>query len=154
MGATAQQVERKVQLAQGRFKNVEFVRKTWHATPAEGHTFEDVLNPEYWSHMANKVKVGDHIEVLPEDQTYWALLMVTDVGRVAARVMVLHQVQFKENLPVPGESVPAEFEVAWKGPQMKWAVIRLSDRSVVLRDFPSREEASKALVEYQKVLSR
>jgi len=138
------------QLFPNRFKGAEYARNVWHVTPDENTTREMVLKPEFWTHVAGQLKVGDHIEVLSETLAFWMLLLVVSVGRVAATVVALTEIEIAANTIPNDTGVDPEYDIKFKGPMRKWAIIRVSDGAYVLEGFQSREEASRELNGYLK----
>lgn len=51
-------------------------RAYWLCRVSPGHSPEDVQSPHYFGMLANKLKVGDVIEVSAEDQSWYGELMV------------------------------------------------------------------------------
>jgi hypothetical protein len=120
--------------------SAEYQRQEMVATPEPGTTLEEMLNPEYWSHIAKRVKVWDRIEVRSHDGAWWAELLVRAVQPFAVRVHVLRVAKFDDNLKAAEQAdLPAGYEVVNRGAR-GWTVIRESDREV-LRE----REASRAL---------
>lgn len=138
-----------------RFKNAEFERVIYQACPENGVTFEDVCQPEFWSHVAEKLKPMDRIEVLAEDGSYFAELLVVDAGRLFAKVAVLRFVELA-SLDVPEDlaSTLAEFKVEFKGPTLKHCVIRQSDKQVVQEGIQRKADAEAWIREHLKAIAR
>lgn len=121
-----------------RLKQAEYVRTPYRAEPEAGTAFETVLKPEYWSHVASKLRPGDKIEIMPEDMAWYAELLVVDCTALSARVAILLP---PLDLDVSSEPTIAvdSHEVKWKGPQMKFVVIRKSDGAIVSRGHSKAE---------------
>jgi hypothetical protein len=137
-----------------RFKQAEFVRHIYHVIPEQGVTLEDVLQVSYWSQIAGQLEVGDHVEVYPEDQTYWAHLLVIDCNRLEARMQILNYVEIGANAASPLSEETLVYFVKWRGPQFKWAICRKADGSSVKDGFASRDKASAGLSDYLKALAK
>lgn len=131
----------------GRFANAEFERSTWVITAEEGTIPDDVLNPDYYAHVAAKLRPYDHIEIRANDGTWLAQLLVLDVSRLWAKVHRLHlhtlttvdvsQSNLERALP---------YYVQHKGPHDKWVVIRRSDSQAVSTGHGTPEEAHNWMV--------
>lgn len=143
--------KRDVMLMPARMQLAEHARQDWVATAEEGTLIEDVLNPQYWSHMASQMQPMDRIDVRI-DTTEWLLeLLVLQVGRNWARCAVLHR---HDLAPVgDGDVVPSGFEVKWGGPVNKWRVIRLADREPLTSGHANREAAADWLRQYEKTIA-
>lgn len=121
-----------------RCKLAEGARNIWQIVPEEGVSFDDLLDPAYWTHIADRLRPTDRIEVVPEDGSYFAELLVRSQGRMTAKVVVLRKV----DLGAPEASAPTlGFDVLWKGAHHKHAVVRLRDKSVMQAGFEAKEAA-------------
>lgn len=138
-----------------RFKNAEFERVVYQACPEVSTTFEDVCEPAFWSHVAEKLKPGDRIEVLTEDNSYFAELLVVDAGRLFAKVAVLRYVELSSpDVPEGLTGVAPEFKVQYKGPALKHVVIRLSDNQIVQDGIALKADAHAWVKEHVQALAR
>jgi len=93
-------------------------------------TLEDALKPEYWAHVAPKLRQGDTIRIIPEDDSYFAEALVRATGTGFAKLELLRHIPFDA---AQTEAVPDTVEVKWGGPHDKWRVIRRSDGHVLAR---------------------
>lgn len=127
----------------------EHLRQQWMVNAEEGTTVEDVLDPQYWSHMAAQLQPYDRVDVLLETGDWLMELLVINRGRNWAQVHVLH----KYDLEQRSETMPAaqKHRIEWKGPKHKHAVIRLADSQMIQDGFSSREEAGVWLANHEKV---
>lgn len=139
-------------LTSSRFRGAEFKRNAWRASPANGETLEDVMKPEYWTHVAAQLRPLDRIEVVPEDMSFFAELLVTKCDRLFAKTVVITHVPLTEEAKPAAKPVPAgngvEYKVEWKG-GAKFCVIR-SDGEVISKGHAAKEDAQTALDEYLK----
>ncbi len=113
-------------------------------TPA-GTPFEHALKPEFWAHTAHRLRQGDEVRVLTDDDIYSGLLHVRDVsapaaGRLAnrARLSVIYHVNFgalKKDMP------EASAEVQWKGPHLKWCIVSALDSRILQEGIGTKEDA-------------
>lgn len=135
-----------MQLLNSRLKSGDFMRATWSATPNAGTSLEDILAHGYWASVARNLGVGDRIDVLPEDFTFFAQLLVRAKSHDGATVVLL------QNTDLTGvevnEGAADEYgghRIAYSGPSLKWTVTRLANGKKpeqLLRDgFESREDA-------------
>lgn len=116
------------QLASNRLHFAEHRRNIFDVVPEHGTPFEELLKDGYWAHVSAKMKPGDHIEVRAEDGSYYAELIVQDAGRLYAKVAQLTFVKLDSVQVTEGGLTSEGYEVAWKGPQLKWCVLRGKDR--------------------------
>ena len=132
-----------------KFLGAEFVRTLHVANPEVGTPYADVLEPEYWVHIASRLRPFDRIEVVPEDGSYFAELFVQDAGRLWAKVVEPRFVSFEtieKNDPLNG------YEIKWRG-SAKWGVVRLSDNTAMKDGFSSKGEAEKYIRAHVKALA-
>lgn len=108
-----------------------------------GSQLEDLLIPDYWSRAARKLHLGDLIEVTPETMTWWAELVVTEVGQAHARLAVLRRVE----LPKPTEldDLPLGHRVQFLGPTRKWCAMRANE--ILAHGFDTKTDAASWLNE-------
>jgi hypothetical protein len=127
----------------------EHLRQQWMVNAEEGTTIDDVLDPQYWSHMAAQLQPYDRIDVLLETGEWLLELLVINRGRNWAQAHLLH----KYDLEQRSETMPAaqKHRIEWKGPQRKHAVIRIADSQVIQDGFSSKLEAGVWLANHEKV---
>lgn len=137
-----------------RIKNGEYARQVHRVTPEAGTSLEEVLEPSYWANVAAKFTQGDKVEILPEDGAYYAEALVVVCSRIHAKLQLLLHKQFHEQeKPAAKENKPKDpFEIAFKGPQRRWSVIRTSDLTYVKEGFGDKEAAQKWLEDNLKDL--
>ena len=134
-----------------RMKLAENERRDWIVNAELAHTIDDLTNPAYWAHMAAQLTPYDHIEVRAEDGAWIANLIVIQVDRSWAKMMLVSQYNLLETEAMP--SAIAQHKVEWKGPQHRFAVIRLADQVSVRGGFQTKDEASAWMREHEKVIS-
>lgn len=116
---------------------------TYFHSPEEETSFETTLKPEYWTHVASKLRAGCRIEMLAADGTWWAMLIVRAAGRNTAQVAVLHKVAL-DKMPDP-EIAEMPAYVKFRGPTALWSVLRKADDEVLRDKMPTRGEAEQWL---------
>jgi hypothetical protein len=72
---------------------VEFVRNNFAVTPEKETPIQSLLQPEYWANVAKSMKIGDRIECMPDAMTYYAELIVMEVGSTFAKVALIRHVK-------------------------------------------------------------
>lgn len=123
----------------------------YHHSPEFGVTLDDVLKPDYWTHVAPSLRVGHRIELLAADGSWWAMLIVRAVGRHDAVVQALSKVDLGEHEPALTEDSP--YEVKWRGPAKKFGVVRKADSEVIRDEFPVKEQAIQWMQNHMKSLA-
>lgn len=128
----------------------EYKRQDWVCNAELGTTVEDVLKPEYWAHMAALMNPYDHIEVRVDDGSWVAYLLVTACDRTWAKVKLDRKLELVDDVSTPEQSI--RHRVEWKGPQLKWCVIRVSDSERVQSEMASKEVANEWLRNFEKTI--
>ncbi len=106
-----------------------------------GMDFEACLEPEFWCHVASRLQPHDEIVLAPEDGSYRAHLFVRSVGKVEARVAVVHKAEFDDVQPAAEADWNATHRVIHAGPHHKWRVERVVDDEILKHGFPSKAAA-------------
>ena len=88
----AEEQEKNPQLPLAHFKQADNLRNIWCVQAARTVTQEQFLDETYWAHVARMLRAGDRIEIMPEDNTYFAELMVLATGRLYAQVELMRYV--------------------------------------------------------------
>lgn len=143
--------KRNVTLNPQRMSLAESWRQDWVVNAEEGTQITDVLDPQYWAHMAQRLAPYDHIEVRLETGEWLLELLVTEVGRNYAQVYVMHKHELSAPAPVP-EAI--KHKVIWRGPQHKHTVVRISDGAVLQTGFDKAELAREWMMAHERVLAQ
>ena len=143
--------KRDVILNPQRFGLREHLRRDLVVTAEAGTTVGDVLEPMYWAHCATEMQPFNRIEVVLETGEWMLELLVINTGRNWAQVHVLH----KHDLVARAEAMPAaqKHKVEWKGPQLKFCVIRLADSEVIQKELANKAAAHEWLTAYERTTS-
>lgn len=134
-------------LIASRFQNSEHARTVWRVVAEEGTTLDDVRKPIFWAHVAHTMARFDKIEVLADDETWYAELMVRDCGRGFASTVVLSHIEFEANEADKPTSTEG-FEIGWKGVKRRFVVIREADRTLVKEELPNKAAAMAWVQEF------
>ncbi len=136
--APAKDPERHFQIAMGRVDVAEFKRNVWRAFPEEGTPYGSIFSDSYWAHRAKDFKAGDKIEVLPDEMHYYAELLVMAAGATWLKVAELCRIQLS---PADVTDSKPDYNVAWRGPHRKFALIRTVDGAIIKDGFSTEREA-------------
>jgi hypothetical protein len=131
----------------------DHLRSRWAAVVEERCTAEDLLRPAFWQHVSAKMHMFDAIEVIPETRAWFAELRVIDTGNGFAKVILVNHIVVDDDLSI-SSNMDYTTEVAWKGPQKKYCVIRLSDGVILKEGFERKEGAKRAQLDLEMVFSR
>ena len=108
----------------------------WRDAPSE-LTVEALLDPPTWAHVSKTLVPGSHIIVQPEGLPWEAELIVLGSGTGFAKVKLVRITTLN------GEDgqLPAGMEVKWKGPALKYAVLREADKEILKHGFAIKADA-------------
>ncbi len=125
------------QLTQSGFQLSQYARNVWMASPSVTTPFERLLEPDYWAHVAAQLRPMDQIEIYPEDMSYFAKLIVTDIGTGAVRVVpVVNPISLHaKDTQSLKKTLSDDFDVKWVSPTLKYGVIRKSDNERLKHGF-------------------
>lgn len=137
-----------------RIELAEHQRNIWAVVPEAGASLDDVVKPEYWAHVAARMKPWDRIDVMPEDGSYFAELLVRDAARLYAKVTVLRHVKLDAVASDAADETTALFDVAYVGPVKKWRVMRKADKAPLREGFQSRGDAEEWLRQHIRTVAQ
>lgn len=146
--------DRKIQpIEEARIKGGDFVRAFYVATAFDNTKPEDLLQPEYWAHFAQKLKLRDRIEVWANDAAWVADVVVLGATKNAADVRLL-RVDYIDRYSPDGATSDhlKTYDVRYRGLHSQWSVVRLSDNALVHEGEGSRAGADKWLAEHLKAM--
>jgi hypothetical protein len=112
-----------------------------------GTPLADMLDPAFWSLHANKMRVGDIVEIHIDDLSLFARVLVREVSGVSAnknRAVVAMLEKHEFSRLQPSEDVTTH-QVQHLGPHRRWCVLRLSDQRAVSEGHETREIAEAAM---------
>lgn len=138
-------------LVRSRITLADQVRNRWAVSPEGGTSIEEVMRPEYTVNIAAQLKRWDVIEVRPDDETYYAELLVKTAERTGATFWLIQFVELASKAPAaePNDG----FVVGWGGPHQKHRVVRKADNEVLKHGFSSAEDARAWAVEHAKAMA-
>lgn len=122
-------------------------RNDWLVNVPPETTKEDLMNREFWTHVANKLRPLDHVEVVVDDGSAWYLFLVMKANNNEAILKLLHEADF---VGEQEEDVTGDYSVKYAGPVAKHRVIRNSDGRVMEEGISTKEEAYARLATYSK----
>ena len=120
----------------------EHANVRYYHTARRGVTVEMLERPEYWTHVAARLRPGHRIEVLAEDQSFWADALVLSASRLEAKVKVLFHVGLAAD-EVDEVIDDDGLELNWGGPSVRWRVVRKEDGEIMKDGFPDKGAANK-----------
>jgi hypothetical protein len=144
-------------LTPARIKGAEFTRNVHVARVEVGVPREALLDPHYWMHVAAKMKAGDHIEVIPDDSSYYLELFVVAATKTSIKVQKINEVEFSENGSDVAESSNTDhpdYDIKWAGNVEKFQVVYKPDSKVLSSEHETKLEAAIWIDDYVKSLKK
>lgn len=130
------------QLELTRFKGAEFARADFVAIAHANTQPEDLLAPGYWAHVASHLRPRAHVEVWADDGTWYAEVLVLEVGRAYARTYLKEQITFDTRNSAEALTIEiGGYRVLYRGEFARWSVVRVADNAVVREELGSQGEA-------------
>jgi hypothetical protein len=146
-------VKSQKRLTESRITLTGYLRNSWDITVERGTILSDILDPEYWAHVASKLRPHDTLHVICEDGSWYARLFVINADRLWAKLHVLEQ----HDLTVSQHDMPQTqeeaHEVTWLSSIAKYVVIRRSDRALLKYGFQTKLEAFQWLDGHLKTIN-
>lgn len=139
-------------LGPGRFELAEQARNIWRVNPEEDTPLEAVLEPSYWARYINRLRPYDIIEVINDQATYFARLIVLQVDITTAIVKELEHYELVSDIEMPAEA-SARYEYKWRGPRGH-SIIDRETQAVVQENLASKEAATEWIREHMKMVAR
>ena len=145
-------------ISQDRIILARSAHNTWNVRVPVGTLPEDLLNPEYWKHVAqaSRFKPGDDIVARCEDRTWRAHYEIRDVGTLHASLALLKPdsdgVCWFDNLI----DLPMENEthyVEWVNVGVGAVVKRKSDKETIEKGFSTKERAAEWMHRHVKAIA-
>lgn len=135
-----------------RFGEAEFKTKYFVADAEVGVTPEQVMDPNYWAHVAAGIDPFDKIEVRAEDGSWVAHLVAVSCERHYTKVILDRLIKIEEN--VERDAPSSKYKVEFKGTHHKFVVVRLADGQVLQSGFKTRLEAETWMRNHEKGMER
>lgn len=140
-------------LKESSMKLSEQTRLVYTAFPEAGTQYEDVLRPEYWAHVAAKLRQTDELIVTPEDLGWWAHLIVvhTSVATVIVKELLYKDLGAAKNAEID----QGDLTIKWCGPHAKFRIMRKSDGAILIEgdQVATRDMADAWVRDYRRALA-
>ena len=127
----------------------ESKRHDWVVDIDPSRSIDEIIDPEFWAHVAAQFDPLDTIEARWEDGSRIVHIRVRYCERTYAKVKVTSVEELGDVISeIPASS--RKHRVEWKGPVLRFAVIRNSDSMVLQSGFKERSVADSWLIEHEK----
>jgi hypothetical protein len=138
--------ERDIQIVPTRWSLREFKNNDHTVTVEHGVELDDILRPQFWSHIAHNFKIYDEVVVLHDEGLWYMKLLVLSCGRTWAKMKLLSKIDLTSaDVDLTQSAEFDAFEIKWRGPHCKFSLIQKADKSVIQEGFDRREDAIIAL---------
>jgi hypothetical protein len=126
----------------------------WRDAPAD-LTRDDLMKPDTWAHVTRMLVPGSHVVVQPQGLPWEAEVIVLGAGVGFAKVKLIRFTELNEGEQEAenSEPLPDGLEVIWKGPSMKYAVVRSSDKEVLSKEHTVRADAEQWARNHAKAMA-
>ena len=146
------QVARKedVKLNPAGLSPAEYKSNRWMAVVPRYTTRDHLTDPNYWSHVAVKLKPRDTILVFAEDDSFFAEYLVYTAERTWARVVELrwHELAMTPVTKDQAMEVMKDYDVRWSGPAKRFRVIRKSDNATMIDNLHTAQDGQEWLAKH------
>jgi hypothetical protein len=132
-----------------RFSQATYATNRWSVTYDLTVPYDRMFEPDFWSHIANKLRIGDIIEVHAEDTSWFAEVYVVAAHRLSAKVVLLRRVDLAPAAEVAATASP--LTVKYRGPHARYCVMR--GESVVGEKFQTEAEAMVELAKLRNAFA-
>ncbi len=121
-----------------------YARTIWQVKPEATVKVNDLLDPDYWAHVAKQMRAGDRIEAIPDDRHYYAEFFVLAASTNWAKLILLRETTLIKDHE---KSVTDGFSIGFAGPH-KWRVTRGTE--ILSKDHDDKDSAAKWLAEHME----
>jgi hypothetical protein len=137
-------------LAPSQIQLAEYATRHHVVTLPVGTEFADALRPEFWSNVADRLRVCDKVDIFDARGTVYGELLVRSVAQTrpvqgVKGAVQMHLLRHVELDPPDRKLRPPTHVVEYRGPADLWTIIRISDGAVVAHHLESREIAEQHL---------
>ncbi len=127
----------------------ESKRQDWVVTVPPNVSVKEVEDSDFWAHVASKFQSLDKLEVRWEDHSQIANLRVLWMQHGVAKVKLIN-IEELDNSVIDADSLEgSKFEIKWKGPVLKWCIIRKSDSHKIEDGFTDKGVATARIQELE-----
>ena len=140
-----------VHLNASRFTSFEYKNKIYKVDAPADHVLEDMLQPNYWAHVARVLRTGDEVIVVSEDNVWRAHFHILNAGDNWANVYCLKFDEMSKIFEMPADA-DTSYIVEHSGNFHKWRVRKKGEDKALVAQLVTRDEALKWLADYKKTL--
>lgn len=141
-------ITRKISLPATYLQLSQYVSQNYFTLVPQGHTPEDLLQPEYWMHWAKRLRPNYFIRVRAEDGSFDGELLVIQASDTWAKCVwfIFNQRDGEERAEV--DQSPRRSNYKLESNAKGWRVIEKATAKIIAKDLPLKVDAEKALDTY------
>lgn len=124
-------------------------RQDWVITVPPNVSIDDVQDSDFWAHVASKFQSLDKLEVRWEDHSQIANLRVLWAQHGVAKVKLINVEELDSSVIDAGSLEGSKYDIKWKGPVLKWSIIRKSDSHLIESSFTDKGVAMARIQELE-----
>ncbi len=147
----AEKPKASVMLSPGRRQPFTHRNQIHNITAEENTPFDAVMDPQFYAHIAPNLRMYDEIRVTTDDGAYYARLLVLAVGQTWAKVRKLEFVDLMGSESDTPADPMNQYYVKFRGPVLKWSMLRRSDNAVIREGMDTRGEAERYMADHVRV---
>src|SRR5690606_33631364 len=104
----------------------DYARQVHFYCALSGDTLEQMALTRYFNSLAPRLRRYDRIEVVSDDDTFFAEFLVLESSSAGVRVMPARAATLDSPLSPPGAALraPGDLRVENRGPFLQWCVVR------------------------------
>lgn len=123
------------------------VSQLWRANISPSISPADVLEPDFWKHVARRVVTTDRIEAWAKDGTWMGEYVVLFKTEHELR---LFEIARRELPTGKVDTSAAVYFTEWISPPLRWGIRRKSDNEIIKSGFETKEQAVVWMQEHRK----
>lgn len=125
-----------------RFALDEVTNQNWTITVEEGVSMDDVLKTDFLADVASRLRPYDRLRIRCDTGEFYAEVLVVACGRAWAKLVPIFHVDLeaKDLDEEQGEAFD-QYKVMFRGPHLKFCVIRKSDNEPIKEQCANKAEA-------------
>lgn len=131
--------KRPPQITDSLLGDAAYQRNIWLARPEPGTALNQMLNRAYWTHVAGRFAVRDRIEVVPQDNEYFAELMVVGLDKMGVDVVTLRHTPLQVAEDLAGIEDLVDYDIKYAGEAARWRAVRKSDGFVAVQGLHGKD---------------
>lgn len=130
----------------------QYYVEDWSIFPEAGTKKEEVFDPNYLGHIANKIKAGSKIRIFPKDNSYYA---EGHVHSVSNQIVIMEEILHKSFTAHSHDfDDGGPYKATFGSPIDKYRVVRKEDGHILRSGFETMEDAISYVLELKKTLRK